>query len=195
MYAKSLFGIKPPNQLRTMIYPLGDAGTGGGGASISASFSDEVIRSLRIIQQEYTAHLASRQYEDIPTDFARYLQLFMVVDKTVVRDKNLKTLFQITKDGLKGSLHVFDLQYRNVELTVQNAALRAQIQTILDRVNVRAVIESSGGLCATRTFTLAPLFSYYILVYGMPAQGQGFDEAKLAVLIPILENNGINPYG
>lgn len=174
-----------------MIYPLGDASA----SSSTMSFSDEVIRSLRIIQQEYTTHLASRQYEDIPTDFAKYLQLYMVVDRTFVRDANLKTLFQITKDGLKGSLHVFDLQYRNIELTVQNAALRAQIQTILDRVNVRAVIESSGGLCVTRTFTLAPLFSYYILVYGMPTAGQGFDEAKLAVLIPILENNGINPYG
>ena len=176
-----------------MIHPLGKAGETTSYQYLS--FSDEVACAIRTIQQEYTHHLATQQYADIPTDYAKYLQLYTIVDRTLVRDTNLKLLFQITKEGLKGSLRVFDLHYRNMELTVQNAALRTQIQTILDKVNIHAVIESSGGLCATRTFTLAPIFSYYILVYGMPTAGQGFDEVKLANLIPILETNGIAPYG
>jgi hypothetical protein len=194
MYARSLFGILPANVPRTMLYPLGKE-TNDMAQFQSLSFSDEVARAIRRIQQEYTHHLANQEYSDIPTDYAKYLQLYTIVDRTWVTDANLKLLFQITKDGLKGSLRVFDLHYRNVELTVQNAALRTQIQTILDKVNIRNVIESSGGLCATRTFTLAPIFSYYILVYGMPSAGQGFDEVKLANLVPILEQNGVNPYG
>lgn len=192
-YSRSLFGIHPSNMVRTLTHPLGNPCNYSTGSY--PIFTSTVIAALREIQQRYTHNLANQSYADIPTDYSRYLYLYTIINRTVVSDPQLQILFDITKEGLKGSLRVYDLQYRNIELTVQNAALRAQIQDLLDGVNIKTVIESCGTLCATKTFTLAPIFSYYILVYGMPIQGHGFDEAKLAVLIPILEANGIQPYG
>jgi hypothetical protein len=41
---------------------------------------------------------------------------------------------------------------------------------------------------------LAPLYSYYIYLYGMPAYGVGFDATKLSLLATIMTKYGLNPY-
>jgi hypothetical protein len=46
-----------------------------------------------------------------------------------------------------------------------------------------------------QTFELAPLFTYYIKMYGIPAPGVGFDPVKLNIVLTALENMGIDPYG
>jgi hypothetical protein len=46
----------------------------------------------------------------------------------------------------------------------------------------------------TKTFTLAPIFNYYIIIFGMPAYGVGFDPVKVYFLEQILKNMGVNPY-
>lgn len=199
MYTRNLFGIAPANLAPTMIYPLGEKPASTNEIQTALlTFTADVERSMRIIQEDYTIHLANQQYANIPTDYARYLQLYGIVQNTLqatsLQNPNLRVLLRITRDGLQGSLRVYDLFYRNVELTVQNAALRTQIQDLIDGVNIKTALESTGTLCVTRTFTLAPIFSYYILVYGMPKCGQGFDEDKLNLLIPILESNGIAPF-
>jgi hypothetical protein len=199
MYTRNLFGIAPSDTTRTMIYPLGEKPVSNSELQTTLlTFTAEVERSMRIIQEDYTVHLANQQYANIPTDYARYLQLYGIVQNTLQsispQNANLRVLLRITRDGLQGSLRVYDLFYRNIELTVQNATLRAQIQDLIDGVNIKTALESTGTICVTRTFTLAPIFSYYILVYGMPKCGQGFDEDKLNLLIPILEANGVQPF-
>jgi hypothetical protein len=44
----------------------------------------------------------------------------------------------------------------------------------------------------TQNFTLAPLYSYYILLFGIPTVG--FEPCKLKQIIDILNQYGINPY-
>jgi hypothetical protein len=45
-----------------------------------------------------------------------------------------------------------------------------------------------------QTFQLAPLFRYYIRLYGVPEPGVGFDATKLALILTAMENSGIDPY-
>ena len=46
----------------------------------------------------------------------------------------------------------------------------------------------------TQTLKLANVFNYYIMIYGMPSMGEGFDPVKVAYLVDILSSNGIDPY-
>jgi hypothetical protein len=54
--------------------------------------------------------------------------------------------------------------------------------------------QASGQLNITKSFKLAPVFNYYIIIYGMPAYGVGFDPVKINFLVDILKSKGINPY-
>jgi hypothetical protein len=56
------------------------------------------------------------------------------------------------------------------------------------------VVTSTGQLSVNKTFKLAPVFNLYILIYGMPEFGVGFDQIKISYLIDILKQNGIDPY-
>jgi hypothetical protein len=107
----------------------------------------------------------------------------------------LKLLFQITEEGLQGAMNAYGLNYTNVELNVENMALKKQIEDILSGKNKKNAFNSTGGqFTVKKSFTLAPLFSYYITLYGMPDAGVGFDQDKLSMLLNILEKHCINPY-
>jgi hypothetical protein len=46
----------------------------------------------------------------------------------------------------------------------------------------------------TKSFKLASVFNNYILIYGLPKYGVGFDPAKIAFLADLLKKKGIDPY-
>jgi hypothetical protein len=107
----------------------------------------------------------------------------------------LRLLFQITEDGLIGAINSFDLNYLNTELTQRNSELQLTINDFENKVNVKSVLKTdTGNVSFQKSFTLAPLFSYYIVLYGMPAAGVGFDPEKLSNLLYIMEQNNIDPY-
>jgi hypothetical protein len=111
------------------------------------------------------------------------------------RNSNLKLLFQITRDGLDGSLYSKNLFSDNAELQIQVLSLNKKNEDILSGKNeVKAVGSTSGQISITKTFKLAPLYSYYIYLYGMPAFGVGFDSVKLSLLSTILTKYGIKPF-
>ena len=73
--------------------------------------------------------------------------------------------------------------------------LEKRIEDILSGKNEKDVIaDTRGGFGLTKTFTLAPLFSYYIAAFGMPAFGVGFDKDKLSLIQQILVAAGIDPF-
>jgi hypothetical protein len=73
--------------------------------------------------------------------------------------------------------------------------LNAKVDDILSGKNdTVAMGNTSGEITITKTFKLAPLYSYYIYLYGMPAYGVGFDAAKLSLLVTIMNKYGVNPY-
>jgi hypothetical protein len=161
--------------------------------------TDAELESLREIEEYYTSNLAGKTYTQIPTDFTRYLKLFDIVNKARIKyngNTALSLLFQITTEGLTGSMNAFGLNTLNVELEIQNTWYQEQLQQIINGVNVNpAFDQNTGTLSMMQTFELAPLFTYYIKMYGIPLPGAGFDPVKLNIVLTALENMGINPYG
>lgn len=193
MYSKSLFTNKSNvgTMQRTMMNPVGEL------ALTSKLFSQETYDALKAVEEYYTFHLSAREYDMIPTDYDRFLRLYNTIHTSMqkISNKSLKLLFQITEEGLNGAINAAGLNYSNTELTLQNAMLQQRIDDILSGKNNKyAFDQTRGQLSIQKSFKLAPLFSYYILLYGMPEPTVGFDQAKLAMLLSILEKNCVDPY-
>lgn len=192
MYSKSLFS-QNVNMTRTVINPVGIPNSGVG----SVLFTQDTYRAIQAIQEYYTWNMANKKYTLIPTDYDKFLHLYSIVysTKNKITNKNLKLLFQITEEGLQGAMNAYGLNYSNTDLTVQNAMLQQKIDEILSGKNVKSAFDkNTGQLRLQKTFQLAPLFSYYIMLHGMPDPGVGFDQEKLAILLSILEKYCIDPY-
>jgi len=197
IYSKSIFNPYINKQDPSLLYPVGNPFSGsstGSGFEITA----EVIEAIKTIQQKYTFNMANQKYAKIPTDYLQFLKLYGTVENTYnkTRNQNLKTLYLITIEGLQGAMQSYSLNYSNTELKIERSQLNKTIEEILSGINKKKALtaEAGGNFSIKKTFTLAPLFSYYIWLYGMPAYGVGFDESKLSVLLSIFEKNGINPY-
>ena len=160
-------------------------------------FSDTVVNSIKTIDHEYTSRMANRQYADIPTDLNQCLVLHDEVGKQydVATNDNLKTLLQITRDGLNGAINGYALYTQHLSMAIKNTILEKRIEEILSGKNEKDVIaDTCGGFGITKSFTLAPLFSYYIAAFGVPAFGVGFNKDKLSLILKILVAAGIDPY-
>ena len=146
---------------------------------------------------EYTTFLANHQYQSISTDLNKSLLLYDEVyqQKALATNTNLLILLQITMDGIQGTMNAYTLYTQNISLTLSNIILEKKIEDILSGKNeTNAISDTCGQFTATKTFVLAPLFSYYIMMYGLPAFGVGFDPEKLALILKVLTANGIDPY-
>lgn len=170
--------------------------TGGGGDGYTITNAE--LETLYIIQQMYTAHLANRTYEDIPVDYIQYLELRQVAENARIKYRNntaLEVLFQITVDGITGAINAYGLNTLNIETQVQNTYLQGVLQEIINGINVNKAFDQNVGTFAmSQNFSLAPLFRYYIGLYGVPEPGVGFDPNKLSLVLTALENSGIDPY-
>jgi hypothetical protein len=195
MYSKSLLTQTVRVGNRSFINPI----TGSSGVDFDGqtTFTNETYLALKAIQELYTFNMASKNYENIPVDYNRFLHLYRIVHTTYQRITNasLRLLFQITEEGLIGAIQSFDLNYVNNELVQRNSELQTTINQLISGINVRSAIKTDiGNVSLQKTFTLAPLFSYYIMLYGMPESGVGFNQDKLANLLYIMEKNNIDPY-
>jgi ABC-type multidrug transport system fused ATPase/permease subunit len=146
----------------------------------------------------YTSQLAAKTYTNIPVDLSKYLRLREIARKAHIKysaNSALAVLFQITVDAITGSINAYGLNKLNIEVQVQNNYLQTTIEEVISGVNVtKAFDENTGTISMTKTFELAPLFRYYISLYGMPEIGVGFDPVKLALVLTALEKSGIDPY-
>jgi hypothetical protein len=126
------------------------------------------------------------------------LQLREVAEKARIKyssNSALEVLFQITVDGITGAINTYGLNMQNIETQVQNTYLQGVIQEIINGVNVNKAFDRNvGTFSMSQNFSLAPLFRYYIGLYGVPAPGVGFDPTKLSLVLTALENSGIDPY-
>lgn len=169
--------------------------TGGGSAF---KLTPAELSNFRTIENNYIFPMSNREYENIPTDFVEYLRLYQLVVKVFNANKSnssLSILLQITLDGLTGALNSYGLNTTNVELEVQNVFLQGTIDQMLSQENVQTTYtNNSGTLDMSKTLVLAPLFVYYIQLYGVPEPGVGFDPKKLLIVLNALENSGIDPY-
>ena len=90
-----------------------------------------------------------------------------------------------------------NLYGQTLSLQIDKINLQNRVDDILSNKNERVVeipSETQGHLSITQTFTLAPVFNYYILIFGIPVYGVGFDPSKISFLVGVLTTLGINPY-
>ena len=178
---------------KSMVNPVSTA------AQQDLQFSMNTLNILNTISTDYTGNMNMRKYLNIPDDQGAYLALNDAVVTELLRIKNttLKTLFKITNDGLVGSLHSRELNQQNIDLQLRVAMLQKKNDDILSGKNTHSAIggdSASGQFELKKTFKLAPLYSYYIYLYGLPAFGVGFEPAKLTLLSTILKKYGIDPF-
>ena len=160
-------------------------------------FGFELTNTLQKIETNYVEKMALRKYLEIPTSVPAFLSLNDTMLNAISKQKNtnLRLLFQIAKDGMNGALHSRGLFVDNADLDIRVLMLNKKVEDILSGKNeVKAVGDTSGKITITKTFKLAPIYSYYIYLYGMPAYGVGFDASKLSLLASIMQKYGVNPY-
>jgi hypothetical protein len=214
MISKSLFSNGTNiNYFRHIYNPVYTGGTtdgggglgggGGGGGFIGGSndltlITEDNLVSFRNIGALYSSNMANKRYEQIPHDYNLYVELYVMVEKVKQKIKNQKllTLVQIVEDALVGSINSYALYGYNISLNLDKVGLKKTIDDILSGKNEKVVemAQASGQLNITKSFKLAPVFNYYIIIYGMPAYGAGFDPVKINFLVDILKSKGINPY-
>ena len=190
MYSKSFFSST--NNVPSMINPLGVSSQ-----TNSIILSADTINAIKTIQQYYTFNMASKNYSLIPNDYEKLLRLYNAVSMSYNKASNstIKTLLKITEEGLIGAMNTYSLNFTNNELSIENKILQSKIEEILSGVNkITALSSSTGHLTIKKSFVLAPLFSYYINLFGMPQRGIGFDQDKISALLSVLDKYGIDPY-
>jgi hypothetical protein len=160
----------------------------------------ESLQSLQEVETFYSSNLRNKTYTSIPTKYQQYIDLYALIDSTrdAITDPNTLLVYTIVEDALVGAINAFTLYTQNASLRLDNTNLQNTISTIMSNKNdatVSVPTGNTGQLSITKTFTLAPVFNYYIVMFGMPAYGVGFDPNKIYFIEQILINMGVNPYG
>jgi hypothetical protein len=154
---------------------------------------------LRKIEIDYGSNMANKTYEYIPSvydDYTRLLaQLKLIQGRTT--NTTMKLFLKLAEDTLIGSVNSFTLYGDNLLLQIDKANLEKRVDDILRDKNVGLVENtfSYNNMSLKKTFKLATVFNYYIMIYGLPAAGVGFDPIKISFLVTILTEKGIDPYG
>ena len=202
-YSKSLFTNNTvSSNTRSLINPISfgiAVQTIGTGTSQELEFLTQYyVNIIRLIQTNYSSKIANQTYESIPTDFSQYTNLVKEVQemRTKTTNASVLLLLQIAEDTLRGAFNSLSLYGDNLILQLDKAELQKQVADILSDKNVTTTQSSmsSNNMTLTQSFQLAPVFNYYIRIYGAPLQGQGFDPVKVAFLIYTLQENGVDPY-
>lgn len=154
-----------------------------GNTSLNNVINSSQLAALEQIYESYTLLLADKSFETIPTNYAKYNALLTQLKSIQITDSNLELLIQITENSLTGSMNVGALYTSYAYNEIKVALLNKRIREILsDKNTQQAATNVSGQFTATQTFTMAPIFSYYVYLYGLPEYGVGFDPAKMAFL-------------
>jgi hypothetical protein len=197
---KSMFSNASLTTTSRLLYNPVSLG-GGVGTSVSSDLSiitSSYLSTLNKIHQFYGLNMANKTYYNIPNDFNQYIQLYVILQQIQKKVQNsaLTVLLKLAEDTLVGAINSYTLYGDNLVLQLSVSNLQQQLQTVLSNKN-QAFVEvatSTGQLSINKTFKLAPVFNLYILIYGMPEFGVGFDTTKISYLVTILQQHGIDPY-
>lgn len=200
MVGKSLFNNSIHSGLqRSLLIPisLGQSTVTASSGNIDL-ISNTYYDILKIIESIYGANMASKNYEAIPNNYDHYAQLQEGLHELQAQttDPDITLLLQIAEHTLTGAINSYTLYGENILLRVDKTTLENNVSELLNEVNVETVNdgETTSNLSLTRSFRLAAVYNYYIMIYGMPASGAGFDPVKIAFLVDILTEKGVNPY-
>lgn len=172
---------------------------GGATTDVLDFLTTSYLNILRIIETQYGANMANKTYENIPSNYTNYTQLVSTL-KTIqgkTTNSTLTLLLKLAEDTLVGSVNSYTLYGDNLLLQVDKSNLEKRVNDILTDKNTKLVENtfSYSNMSVQKTFKLAAVFNYYIMIYGLPVQGVGFDPVKISFLVDILTEKGIDPYG
>jgi|APCry1669189534_1035231.scaffolds.fasta_scaffold33329_2 hypothetical protein len=156
---------------------------GNVGTAAQTSMTTLQLNALQTVHDSYANMLASKSFEKIPTNYNQYLDLLNQLKSIKINDSNLQLLIQIAENSLVSSMNVGALYSNYAYNEIKVALLNKRIKEILSDKNNKETISSvTGQFSATQVFKLAPIYSYYVYLYGMPEFGVGFDPSKLAFI-------------
>ena len=143
----------------------------------------EQLDALKRVNESYTVYLAAKQYQKIPKNYGRYIDLLAKIKTITVEDPNIQILIKIATDGLIGSNNSVSIFNQFAFKEIALLELKNRISDILSNKNRQQALHCSKSTVEiVQVMNFGPLFSRYISLYGMPEFGVGFDAAKLAVL-------------
>lgn len=153
------------------------------------------VDTLSNIHNNYIIKMANRDYTNIPHDLFEYLSLTDVLLSSLNQqiNPNIKLFLQIALDSLTGALNSKSLNSQNADLEINLAMTTKKLNDVLSGKNEVKTLQgnTSGQFSIEKTFKLAPLYSYYIYLFGMPEFGVGFDKKKLLLVQSILAKHKI----
>ena len=159
---------------------------------------DDYLALLRQIESNYGNPASSQNYQVINRNHTAYINLYdqMTDLQNLITDEALTLLLTLAKETLITAFHSVNLHIDNVTLLVEKSMLQQKINVILSETNKDIVEDSSssGQFSIIQTVQLAPVYNYYITVYGAPCYGEGFNPLKVSFLAEILTSIGISPY-
>ena len=206
-YSKSIFTNSTVfSNTRSLIDPISlgiysAASSGGGGTSTDVLdfLTSSYLSILSIIETQYGANMANKTYENIPSNYNNYTDLVanLKIIQTKTTNSTLTLLLKIAEDTLVGAVNSYTLYGDNLILQVDKSNLEKRVNDILTDKNTKLVENtfSYSNMSVQKTFKLAAVFNYYIMIYGLPVPGVGFDPVKISFLVNILTEKGIDPYG
>lgn len=154
---------------------------------------------LDYVEKAYGHPLAVRNYQVIPTDYERFIELYnlLIAISEKTTNPNMLLLLKLSVDALEGATNAYNLYGQTLALHIDKINLQNRLADVLSNKNEQVTeipSQTQGHLAITQTFTLAPVFNYYILIFGIPVYGVGFDPSKISFLVGVLSSMGINPY-
>jgi hypothetical protein len=191
MFSKSIFGNYSQNE-KSMINPVRNTTITFYNNELKFSVEEYLKINNFIENQKIDLFEDSFSYED-------YIDLLNIISNLEIKTNNesIQLLLKVTSYGLHTMLAAFGINKENIEINIKNMILQNRIESIITETNTRNSIvlnTPNNEYNLKKQFTLSPLFSYYISIYGIPEKGLGFDIKKLQLLKIILETNFINPY-
>lgn len=139
------------------------------------------VIALQQIYDLYALMLAQKKYENLPKNYTQYIDLLNQLKAIQINDPQLRLLIDVAENALVGSVNVGALYTNYAYNEIKVALLNKRIKEILSDKNSKQTASNvSGQFTATQMFTLSPIFSYYIYLYGIPEFGVGFDPMKMS---------------
>ena len=188
MYSKSIFGYSKSE--KSILNPVKNMTISFHNNELKFSI-EEYLTINNFIENHSLELQDSLRYNE-------YIDLLNILSNLEIKtdNKSIQLLLKITTYGLDLMINAFGINKENIELNIKNMILQNKMESILSNKNViNSVVPSiNNEIRLKKQFTLAPIFSYYISVFGIPDKGLGFNKDNLKLLKTILETNFINPY-
>jgi hypothetical protein len=195
MYSKSLFGFGTNfNSQKSFINPIHNNIPF---INNELLFTSEQNKAINKIHKYYTRPLGNQNFSDIAENYIEYSELYSTISTLELNtnNKTIKILLKITLEGLTGAIHMVGLNRDMIDTNIQNLILNNKLKSVLqNNQNQYAIDSTTKKYTLHKTFTLAPIYSYYIAIFGLPEDNSEFNPTKIKLLLSMLTKYNINPY-